>query len=140
LLFSALIAFCIIYCIRGGDTGSSLSSEHRRLNNILYNATESQPPSTILMIHFAKKARWNSLNDRQKNDYGDRKDYYSKTALKLLNWQKLAQGGAWFDADVLQRGLSSQAKVLLVKRDTVIVQLKLADGFTGTELTFDTAE
>jgi len=92
------------------------------------------------MIHFAKKARWNSLNDRQKNEYGDRKDYYSKAALKLLNWQKLAQGGAWFDADVLQRGLSSQAKVLLVKRDTVIVQLKLADGFTGTELTFDTAE
>ena len=63
ILIAALVAMAIIYLIKGGDTGSALNSEHRHLNNILFNATQTGE-SAILMIHFDKRTKWAGLSER----------------------------------------------------------------------------
>ena len=57
------------------------------------------------MIHFDKRTKWAGLNERQRTQYKDRKDYYAKTAMKVLEMGKLSENGTKFDAELFKNSL-----------------------------------
>lgn len=123
-----MVAFVIIYFIKGNDTGhSSLTPAHRQFNNILYNASETE--SSVIILHVDKRAQYKTLSTRKQKEFTDKQAYHHSLARELLDWSTLSKNGTLFDVELLDRAIEMEKPVLLTRSNIIVVHLKLKKAF-----------